>query len=74
MGQLSSSDIDSLAEIERILDLHAYETAELIHQYYLERLGHQKDCSKSEFGQLTIKAYFNDSGLVVSNCNCRNGL
>ena len=66
MGQLCSDDIETLTEIERTLDLYAFETAELIHQYYLERFGHQKDCTKSEYGQLTIKAHFKDSGLVVN--------
>lgn len=66
-GQIVTSDVEVLSVIERILDLHAFETADLIHQYYLERLGHQKDVSKSEYGKLTIRANFIDSGLVVCN-------
>lgn len=65
MGNVVTSDIEVLTEIERILDLHAFETADLIHQYYLERLGHQKDTEKSEYGLLTIKAKFTETGLEV---------
>lgn len=61
-----TSDIEVLTEIERILDLHAFETADLIHQYYLERLGHQKEINKSEYGQLTIRANFIEADLKVS--------
>ena len=71
-GHIVTSDVEVLTEIERILDLHAFETADLIHQYYLERLGHQKEISKSEYGKLTIRANFTESGLVVCNIcdNC----
>ena len=65
-GQIVTSDVEVLNEIERMLDLHAFETADLIHQYYLERLGHQKEIPKSEYGKLTIRANFTEIGLVVS--------
>ncbi|KAM7362908.1 C2 and C2B_Munc13-like domain-containing protein staccato isoform 2-T2 [Cochliomyia hominivorax] len=71
-GNLVTSDVEVLTEIERILDLHAFETADLIHQYYLERLGHQKEISKSEYGKLTIRAKFIDSGLVLEIMNARD--
>lgn len=68
-GNIVTSDVEVLSEIERILDLHAFETADLIHQYYLERLGNQKELTKSEYGQLTIRASLTETGLVVSNNN-----
>lgn len=65
MGNMTISDNEALTEIERILELHAFETADLIHQYYLERLGNQKETSKSQYGQLTIKGKITDTSLVV---------
>ncbi|KAI9577117.1 hypothetical protein GQX74_014530 [Glossina fuscipes] len=62
-GNVVTSDIEVLTEIERILDLHALETADLIHHYYLERLGHPKEFNKSEYGQLTIRANFIETDL-----------
>lgn len=64
-GQIVTSDVEVLNEIERMLDLHAFETADLIHQYYLERFGHQKETSNSEYGKLTIRAQFTETGLMV---------
>uniref|UniRef100_A0A1A9WYQ6 C2 domain-containing protein n=1 Tax=Glossina brevipalpis TaxID=37001 RepID=A0A1A9WYQ6_9MUSC len=71
-GNFATSDVEVLTEIERILDLHAFETADLIHQYYLERLGHQKEINKSEYGQLTIRANFTEAELKLDIMNARN--
>uniref|UniRef100_A0A1B0BSP6 MHD2 domain-containing protein n=1 Tax=Glossina palpalis gambiensis TaxID=67801 RepID=A0A1B0BSP6_9MUSC len=65
-GNVVTSDIEVLTEIERILDLHALETADLIHRYYLERLCHPKEFNKSEYGQLTIRTNFIETDLKVS--------
>ncbi|XP_058974958.1 protein unc-13 homolog 4B isoform X3 [Musca domestica] len=71
-GNIVLSNNEELAEIERVLELHGFETADLIHQYYLERLGHQKECIKSKYGQLTIKGRFNEKGLELHIMNARN--
>lgn len=67
IGNVVLSDIQVLREVEKALDLHAYETSDLIHQYYIELLGCQQGILKSEYGQLTIKANFTQTGLVVRN-------
>ncbi|XP_053963719.1 protein unc-13 homolog 4B isoform X1 [Anastrepha ludens] len=72
IGNIVTSDIEVLQEVEKVLDLHAFETADLIHQYYIELLGHQKSISCSEFGQLTIKANFTETDLVIYILNGRN--
>ncbi|KAL9927591.1 protein unc-13 homolog 4B-like [Glossina fuscipes fuscipes] len=64
-GNMVTSDIEVLTEIERILDLHAFETVDLIHQYYLERLDHQKEINKSEYGQLTRRTNFIETDLKL---------
>lgn len=69
IGDTKTSDVKILSEIENTLELHALETADLIHQYYLERFKYQKQQETSPFGQLTISAQFSDSGLVVSITN-----
>ncbi|KAH8309667.1 hypothetical protein KR044_007803 [Drosophila immigrans] len=66
------ADVQILVEIESILDLHALETSDLIHQYYLDRLKYQKDESTAIFGQLAISAQFTDSQLMLKILNARN--
>lgn len=58
-------DEKTLTEIEKILELHAFETGDLIHQYYLERLDDQKNMSEPVYGQLTIRAKFTNNELQV---------
>ncbi|KAL7740193.1 hypothetical protein ACLKA6_003899 [Drosophila palustris] len=72
IGNTVTSDVQILLEIESILDLHALETSDLIHQYYLERLKIQKEDSSALFGQLTISAKFTDSRLLLKILNARN--
>uniref|UniRef100_A0A1B0BLC4 MHD2 domain-containing protein n=1 Tax=Glossina palpalis gambiensis TaxID=67801 RepID=A0A1B0BLC4_9MUSC len=64
-GNMVTSDIEVLTEVEGILDLHAFETVDLIHQYYLERLDHQKEINKSEYGQLTRRTNFIETDLKL---------
>lgn len=49
-----------------MLNLHALETAELIHQYYIEKYEHQKSMSKAKYGQLTVRGKIVDNELNVS--------
>lgn len=61
-----SSDKEILENIERLLQLHGYETSDLIHQYYLERVEEQKaSTDTSSRGQLTVKCKFRDNSLEV---------
>lgn len=59
-GDKPFSDITSetLANVERLLALHASETDVLIHQYYKERFERQLTRTQSVYGQLTVKAEF----------------
>uniref|UniRef100_A0A0A1WM20 BAI1-associated protein 3 n=1 Tax=Zeugodacus cucurbitae TaxID=28588 RepID=A0A0A1WM20_ZEUCU len=72
IGNVVTSDIEVLREVEKALDLHAFETSDLIHQYYIELLGYQQGISKSQFGQLTIAANFTQTELVLHILNGRN--
>ncbi|KRF80897.1 uncharacterized protein Dvir_GJ14122, isoform E [Drosophila virilis] len=72
IGDAKTSDVKILSEIESILDLHALETADLIHQYYLDRYRNQREQSTAHFGQLTITGQFTDSGLLLKILNARN--
>ncbi|KAL5288048.1 hypothetical protein ACFFRR_008722 [Megaselia abdita] len=65
-------DEKTLTEIEKILALHAFETGELIHQYYLERLEDQKSMSEPVYGQLTVRAKFSNNELQLEIMNARN--
>ncbi|KAI8044363.1 protein unc-13 homolog 4B isoform X1 [Drosophila gunungcola] len=72
MGNIESSDVKILSTIQSRLRLYSLETADLIHQYYLERLETQKSQESSPYGQLTITAQLTDSGLLLTILNARN--
>ncbi|XP_017124116.1 protein unc-13 homolog 4B isoform X2 [Drosophila elegans] len=72
MGNIESSDVKILSAIQSRLRLYSLETADLIHQYYLERLETQKSQESSPYGQLTITAQLTDSGLLLTILNARN--
>lgn len=61
----STSDKETLEAIERLLELHGYETSDLIHQYYLERVKEQATMTDSQFGQLTVRCWFKENSLEV---------
>lgn len=61
----TNSDKETLENIERTLELHAYETADLIHQYYLERLKDQQNMEDCPYGELTVRCNFVNNKLEV---------
>lgn len=60
-----SSDKETLDNIEQLLQLHGYETCDLIHQYYVERNKEQSQMSDSPYGLLTVKCCFRGDNLEV---------
>lgn len=63
----STSDVEILTEISRMLDMQALETAELIHQYYVEKYEYQRNMPQPKYGQLTIRGKFTDSSELLVN-------
>ncbi|XP_017020717.1 protein unc-13 homolog 4B isoform X1 [Drosophila kikkawai] len=72
MGNIATSDVKILSNIQSRLELYSMETADLIHQYYMERLESQKSQDSSPFGQLTVMAQLTDSGILLTILNARN--
>ncbi|XP_055377531.1 protein unc-13 homolog 4B isoform X2 [Condylostylus longicornis] len=68
----TTSDKETLENIERLLELHAFETAELIHQYYLLRLEDQRKMQEYPYGQLTVRGRFVSNVLHLEIMNARN--
>lgn len=64
-GETSSSCVEreTLAETEKLLQLHSYETCDLIHQYYYERFKEQQAMDTAPLGQLTVRC-----GFSIDNC------
>lgn len=62
----SCSEKETLENIENLLQLHGYETNDLIHQYYIERYQYQTKMNATPFGQLTIRSSLKDDKLEVS--------
>lgn len=69
-----SSDKETLENIERLLELHGYETSDLIHQYYVERTKEQDQLTDAPYGQLTVRCWFSADGnqLEIDVMNARN--
>ncbi|XP_058814021.1 protein unc-13 homolog 4B isoform X2 [Topomyia yanbarensis] len=68
----NASDKDTLVHIERLLQLHGYETTDLIHQYYLDRLKEQETENDDTYGQLTVQCFFKQNVLELEIMNARN--
>uniref|UniRef100_A0A182J7R8 Munc13-4 n=1 Tax=Anopheles atroparvus TaxID=41427 RepID=A0A182J7R8_ANOAO len=70
----TAADKETLAHIERLLQLHGYETTDLIHQYYLDRLEEQnrEDLSATAYGMLTVQCFFRENVLELEVVNARN--
>ncbi|XP_055678420.1 protein unc-13 homolog 4B isoform X4 [Lutzomyia longipalpis] len=67
-----TSDRDVLNNIEQLLELHGFETADLIHQYYLDRLKEQQVIRETPYGQLTVRCMFKNLVLEIEVMNARN--
>ncbi|XP_055617966.1 protein unc-13 homolog 4B isoform X2 [Toxorhynchites rutilus septentrionalis] len=67
-----ASDKETLVHIERLLQLHGYETTDLIHQYYIDRLQEQEAQDDSEYGVLAVQCFFKDNILELEIMNARN--
>lgn len=64
-GTSPCSDRETLASIERLLTLHGFETSDLINQYYLDQYQAQQELTTTEFGQLTVRCWFNGNTLEI---------
>lgn len=64
----NADDESTLSQIQKLLELHGYETQDLIHQYYIERHTEQQNKKDKDLGQLTVKCSFRDNSLEVSFC------
>lgn len=63
---------ETLAETERLLQLHSYETGDLIHQYYVERYREQEKMNDTPYGQLTIRGHFTADDLLEVYQTCKH--
>ncbi|XP_065080920.1 protein unc-13 homolog 4B isoform X5 [Ochlerotatus camptorhynchus] len=68
----NASDRETLEHIERLLQLHGYETTDLIHQYYLDRLKEQETEEDDIYGMLTLQCFFKGNVLEMEIMNARN--
>ncbi|KAK0167889.1 hypothetical protein PV327_001744 [Microctonus hyperodae] len=72
LGADETSNVQVMEKIERLLNLHGLETAELIHRYNLERVEEQEKYEDPLYGILTVRAQFNDNSLTIQILNARN--
>jgi BAI1-associated protein 3 len=69
---IQSSDKETLENIDKLLELHGYETADLIHQYYKDRYAMQQKLSDTPYGILTIQCYFQKNTLEIEVMNAKH--
>ncbi|XP_011304160.1 protein unc-13 homolog D isoform X1 [Fopius arisanus] len=72
LGADETANVQVLKKIERLLNLHGLETAELIHRYHLERFKEQNEMEDALHGMLTVKTHFTENSLNVQILNARN--
>jgi hypothetical protein len=70
--QIQSSDKETLEAIDKLLELHGYETVDLIHQYYKERYAMQKSMMEAPFGLLTVQCFFQKNILEIEIMNAKH--
>lgn len=61
----NTSDRATLEAIEQLLQLHGYETCDLIHQYYIERKREQDQIADAPYGMLTVRCCLKESSIEV---------
>lgn len=69
---VQSSDKETLEQIDKLLELHGYETADLIHQYYKEKYMIQKTLEEAPFGLLTVQCFFQKNTLEIEILNAKH--
>jgi BAI1-associated protein 3 len=68
----TTSDKETLEKVQRLLELHGYETSDLIQQYYLDRYIEQKSSTDTPLGILTVQCYFKANQLEIEILNAKN--
>ncbi|KAJ8919012.1 hypothetical protein NQ315_016917 [Exocentrus adspersus] len=63
---------DALKRTEQILRINGLETADLIHEVYLQLAEQFKKVKDSPYGEISVKAKFEDNTLTVEVMNARN--
>lgn len=63
---------ETIKKLEALLHLHTLDTADLIHEYYLERHQEQMNMTESKEGVLTVKLIFINDVLKVDILNANN--
>lgn len=60
---------EKIQELEKLLNLHAMDTINLIDQYYLQKIQEQKEMPESTEGVLTVKLAFIENDLKIEILN-----
>lgn len=67
------SNCDTLKRTEQLLKVHGLETCDLVHQVHLDLHKQFKNMKEeSPYGELTVRAKFEDSTLKIEVINARN--
>lgn len=70
-SDVQGSDRETLESIDRLLELHGYETSDLVNQYYLDQYRVQREMSTAPFGQLTVRCWFSGNTLEIYVMNAQ---
>ncbi|CAH1712257.1 unnamed protein product [Chironomus riparius] len=70
--QIQSTDKETLEKIDKLLEIHGFETSDLIHQYYKDRYTIQQNMSDTPFGILTVQCFFQGKTLEIEIMNAKH--
>lgn len=71
-GTETENKSETIEKLEALLFIHTLDTADLIYEYYLERLQQQKEQQEAKEGVLTVKLIFINDALKVDILNACN--
>jgi hypothetical protein len=64
--------LSDLTNLEQLVQIHAMDTWELVHQYRQEQLLEQKAMQTPSYGLLTVRMMFLEGTLMIEILNARN--
>lgn len=67
-----TTDKETLDDCWKLLEVHGFETSDLIHQYYQDRVVEQQALTEHPYGILTVRCHFEGNTLHIEVMNAKH--
>lgn len=67
-----TTDKETLDDCWKLLEVHGFETSDLIHQYYKDRVREQEAMTEHPYGILTVRCHFEGNTLHIEVMNAKH--